>query len=98
MHVAGRWSLSGTGERFSTGTYTIKQVQETVIGTNSHGTQFHGTMTVPGTVEGNWRGPNGRTGWITLLFTRDGKAVRGEYGYGDHDTALGRIVGHRTGQ
>ncbi len=97
FHVAGKWSLSATGERFSTGTYVIQQVQYTVVAKNSHGAQFHGQMTQPGTVEGDWRGANGKVGWITLLFTSDGRSVSGEYGYGEHDRPLGRIVGHRTG-
>jgi hypothetical protein len=91
--VNGTWNVSATGPKFRSGTYSIQQVNQTVIGTNPGGGQMHGTMKDPSTVEGTWRGPTGETGWFNMHLTPDGKSFSGQYGYGGRKPS-GSLIGH----
>jgi hypothetical protein len=93
--IAGNWSISATGMNFSTRTFLIKQQQDTIIGSDSNGDQIWGVMTQPGEVQGRWRSANGQGGWLTLIFSADGKSLSGEYGYSSGNTVEGELVGYR---
>lgn len=88
----GSWNVTATGPHFRNGVYELKQVNQTVIGSNLYGGQMNGTMKPTGIVEGTWRGPTGETGWFNLQMGPDGKSFSGEYGYGGRKPE-GKLIG-----
>lgn len=92
--LAGDWSVSATGAKFRSGTYTLQQVNQQVIGKNPEGGQMQGTMKDPSTVEGTWRGPTGEQGWFNMHVAADGNSFSGQYGYGGRKPT-GTLIGKR---
>lgn len=96
--ITGDYAVQLTGPTLIAGTMHLTQVGNTVIGSAEAGRgngvlQFHGT--VSGTkVSGQWRGPTGETGWLTLNFNPSGTSFNGTWGYGGRKPS-GSIVARK---
>lgn len=96
--LTGDWAVQITGAKLIAGSLHLTQVGNTIVG-SAESAKGKGVLQVNGTiagqkVSGNWRGPTGETGWITLNFNDTGTSFNGTYGYGGR-TSNGSIVARK---
>ncbi len=95
VNISGKYSLQlTTSQGLSTGTVTLNQVGETVVGHGTAGLNtWNGTMVSNTKMDGKWEGPKG-AGWMTVYFSADGKSFQGTWGY-NGKKANGSFIGKR---
>ncbi len=85
-NLAGSYNVVATSDRnhLLTGVLVLHQTGTSIVGSinvPAGQTQISGTLNGM-VVSGNWRGPTGETGWLTLNFMPPGMMkFSGDYGY-----------------